>query len=277
MSTAVAKKDEKAEVAVVDPATAAIMAAQEDELGEASFRTPILKLCQSQTKEVKDGDAEAGEFLNTLTGDSYGTKIEFIVAYFQRGRAASLPDGRYLVAVSEDLIPANWADLVGEEFVGTRFDEYPDAHEQYARRVNEGEIEKWGSGPKISTTYNYTGLVLPSGAAAEDEEEALPVRISFLRSTKEAHDKIDSLKRGTSLRRKPFWEVTFELESKNKSFGRNDSFIVNVRKGRNTTDEEKQLAVQLATAVMAGRTSSNDEAGGDGPREAPDAKGGLAV
>ena len=246
------------------------MRQQEDEFGDTPLQTPILKVCQALTKEVKEGDAEPGEFLNTLTGESLGTKVEFIVAMAQRGRAASGKDGRYYVAIGTDVFPESWADLVGEEFVGTPFDEHPDAEEVYKARVNAGEIE-WGKGPLISTTYNYTGLVLPE----DEEDEPQPVRISFLRSTKSAHDKLQTLKRAT-LRNKPFWEVVFSLETAEKTFGRNSAYIVNVKKSRPTTDAEKALAVEVALAVQGGRTHGNDEAGQDKP-VAPAATGGLEV
>lgn len=254
------------------------MASQEDDLGDVQFQTPILKVCQALTKEVKEGDAEAGEFLNTLTGESYGTAVDFIVAYFQRGRAASdKKSGRYYIAIAQDTIPESWKDLVGEEFVGTPFDEYPDAEEQYKRRVNAGEIE-WGKGPLVSTTYNYTGLVIPSALEGEDEDaEPMPVRISFLRTTKPAHDKLMTLKRAM-LRNKPFWNAVFTLSTASKAFGRNDSFVVNIKKARDTTDAEQLLAVEVAQAVVGGRTRDNAEAAEAGSAAvAPDAAGGLGV
>jgi hypothetical protein len=253
----------------------AILAAQqaESEDMEVTFQVPILKLCQSLTKEVKAGDAEEGEFLNTLTSESYGNKVEFVVAFVQKGRSASAKDGRYFVSISQDLIPEAWADLVGEEFVGTPFSEYPDAEEQYKKRVNAGEIE-WGKGPQVSTTYNYTGLVLSD----EEDGEPMPVRIALLRSTKKAHDKFQTLYKAT-MRNKPWWDNVFTMESKEETFGRNTSFVIQVKKTRETTGEERTLAVELASAIMAGRVTDNAEsaAEGEGKREAPDAKGGLAV
>jgi len=272
MSNAAVAEATTTALAVQDEVTAAIMAAQEQEdEGEVTFRTPILKLCQGLTKEVKAGNAEAGEFLNTLTGESLGNKVEFIVSYFQSGRAASGKDSRYFVSVGETQIPAHWADLVGEEFIGTPFAEHPDAEEQYKRRVNAGEIE-WGKGPLISTTYNYTGHVLDP---MDEAGEAMPVRISFLRTTKSAHEKVQMLKKSL-LRNKPFWDLVFEFSTVSKSFGRNDAFVVNVSKSRPTNADEKQAAVELAQAVLSGRTEGNDEAGQD-TRVAPDAKGGLGV
>lgn len=255
----------------------ALLALQAEEYGVTRFQTPILKICQALTKEVKEGDAEAGEFLNTLTSESYGNAVEFVIAYFQRGRSASdKKTSRYYVSIASDIIPDSWKDLVGEEFVGTRFDEYPEAEEMYKKRVNAGEI-KWEKGPLISTTYNYTGLVLPPQIAPEIDEDPMPVRISFVRTTKSAHDKLDTM-RQTVLRNRAPWDVVFELSTASKSFGRNDSFIVNVKKGRNTTTDERLQAVELAQAVVGGNTHDNAiEAEAGSAAVAPDAEGGLGV
>lgn len=259
-----------------DADVAALIAQQEEDLGDVQIQTPILKVTQALTTEVKNGDAEAGEFYNTLTGESYGSAVEFIVAYYQPGRAASEKGGRYYVAIGQDLIPESWADLVGDEWVGQPFSEHPDAEEQYKKRVNAKEIE-WGKGPLISTTYNYTGLVLPPAIDGEDDPEPMPVRISFLRTTKSASDKIQTLKKAL-LRGKPFWDLVFRFETKSKSFGRNDAFIVNVSKTRATDSAEKLLAVELAQAVVGGRTADNAEAAEAGSAPvAPDNNGGLAV
>jgi hypothetical protein len=233
---------------------------------------PILKVCQALTKEVKEGDADAGEFLNTLTGESYGTAVEFVIADAQRGRSASSKDGRYFVAIGTDTIPESWKDLVGEEFVGTPFAEYPEAEEQYKSRVNRGEI-KWEKGPQVSTTYNYTGFVLSD----DEDSEPMPVRIAFLRSTKKAHDKIQTLKK-TTMRNKPYWDAVFKFSTQEEAFGRNTAYVVQVNKTRATTPKEKALAAELALAARGGRVADNSDTGAVADiAVAPDAKGGLEV
>jgi hypothetical protein len=139
--------------------------------------------------------------------------------------------------------------------------------------VNSGEIE-WGKGPQVSTTYNYTGLVVvPAEEGSDEEDQLMPVRISFLRSTKSAHDKIQNLRRSL-LRGKPYWDITFQLATKEKTFGRNTSFIVIPRKGRPTTADEKSAASELALAARSGRVESNDEKARD-KRVEPEANGGV--
>lgn len=268
-----APSDTNTDIEAVTAAAEALASAQAAEFEGLQVQTPILKLCQGLTKEVKDGDAEAGDFLNTLSGDSLGPEVEFIPAAFQQGRAASLKDGRYFVAIAQDVIPESWEPVVGAEFVGTRFDEYPDAEEQFKRRVNAKEIE-WGSGPAITTTYNFTGhVIVPPLEGSDDVEERQPVRIAFQRTTKSAADRIVQLFRMS--RQKALWDQTYRLKSKEKAFGRNTSFIVEVTKGRATAPEERLDSAELATATFQGRVQ---EVGNGGDKQvAPDANGGLGV
>lgn len=263
------------EVTTIDPEAAALIAQQQGEFGDDTLQVPILKVGQALTKEVQDDTAEAGEFINTLTGEGIGDAIGFIVAYYQKGRAAADRDtGRYYVAFGET-IPEAWEDLVGPEFVGTRFDEYPDAEERYKERVNNKEIP-WGKGPLISTTHNYTGLAVVSAPEGSDEPDELqPVRLSLQRTQMEAVRKINSLYR-MSLRGKPFWDKVFDLTTYKKGFASGPAYIVKPTLGRETTAEERQLAAELAFATAGGRVQ---ERGGDGeaPAQPKAAEGALEV
>lgn len=266
--------DPGTDVAVADAAElAALQAAQDTELADAGlFQTPILKIGEALTTEVKAGDAEAGELINTVTGDVYGTSVDFIVAYYQRGRFASDRKTNRAYVAFGDTIPEPWADLVGEEFVGTAFTEYPDAEEKYKERVNAKEIE-WGHGPLISTTHNFTGFVLAQEEGGEAELQ--PVRLSLKRTNVPSVRKIMTIKRA-SLRNKPFWDKVFKFTTREKDFSGNQSHVLDVKLGRDTTPDEKAAATELALATQGGRTVSN-EAEADAPAEAPEAKGGLAV
>jgi hypothetical protein len=261
-------------------AIAALQAKQEAEFEGDSFTTPILKLCQPLTKEVQEDEAEAGEFLNTATGETLGDSVNFIIAYYQKGRSArDKKSGDYYIAFG-DTIPASWEPLVGDEWVGTLFTEYPDAEEQYRERVNRKEIE-WEKGPLVSTTYNYTGYVIVPGIEDDDPDELQPVRLSLQRSNKKAADKINTIRRSV-LRGKALWDIVFEFSTARKTFTGGTSYVLNAKAGRKTTDEEKYAAAELAIALDAGRVSTTGEpgdgSGGDAPAaEAPDAKGGLAV
>jgi len=263
------------EVAAVTQQAAEIAALQDTEFDDSDLSVPILKIGQPLTREVQDENAEVGEFINTLTGDGLGDRLDFIIAYYQKGRfAADRKTNKAFVAFDE-AIPEAWGAMLGEQFVGTLFTEHPDAEERYKERVNAKEIE-WGHGPLISTTHNYTGLiVVPGIEGSDDPDELQPVRLSLQRTNMPAVRKLNSLKR-MSLRGKSFWDKTFELSTYKKEFGSGTAHLLNVKLGRDTDAAERQFAVELATAVLAGRVSSDANAAVDQPTE-PAAKGGLAV
>ncbi len=275
-STAVAVKQETLPGVLTPEELSTLQAQQEQEYGDDLFTFPILKIGQPLTREVQSEQAEAGEFINTLTGEGIGTKIGFIVSYYQKGRfAADRDSGRAYVAFGAT-IPDAWGDLVGEEFVGTPFDEYPDAEEVYKERVNRKEIP-WGKGPLVSTTHNFSGLALVSAVEGDEDPEPQPVRLSLQRTNMPAVRRILSLKKA-SLRNRPFWEVVFDLGTEKKQFDRGAAHLLTVKLGRQTTPEERTLAGELALAVAAGRVSDNSvqAEAGDKPVE-PDTKGGLGI
>lgn len=256
------------------PEAQEVLDAQQEEFADSGFQTPILKVCQPLTREVGRDEAEAGEFLNTLTSESLGTNLEFIIAYFQRGRFAANRDTNKAYVAFGSEIPEAWGELVGEEFVGSLFSEYPDAEEVYKVRVNSKEIP-WGSGPLVSTTYNYTGLaVVQPIEGSEDAPELQPVRLSLKRTDVPTARKINSLVR-MSLRNKPTWDRVFDLETFKKDFTKGPAYLVNAKLGRDTTSEEKELASELAIAAAAGRVQERGEHAEAAPAVEPDAKGGA--
>ena len=267
---------ESTDLAVREQEELAILQSQEQEFDADSFQTPILKIGQTQTREVQEEQAEAGEFINTLTGEGLGDRVEFIVAYYNKGRFASDPESNRAYVAFTDDIPDSWSELVGEEFVGTPFVEYADAEERFKERVNNKEIP-WGKGPLVSTTHNYTGLVVVPAVGFKDERQ--PVRLSLQRTNMPAVRKFNSIKRAM-LRNKPFWDIAFDLTTYRKSFDKGQAYLLNPKPGRQTTAEEREDAKNLALAVVGGRTVANDEATADtpsAPAEEPDAKGGLGL
>lgn len=246
---------------------------QAAEVPDDLFQTPILKIGQPLTREVQAEEAEPGEFIDTLRGEGIGTKCEFITSYFQLGRfAADRDSGRAFVAFGTT-IPEAWADLVGEEFVGQPFDEYPDAEEQYKKRVNAKEIE-WGKGPLVSTTYNFTGLVKVEGVG-DEEDELRPVRLSLQRTNVPAAKKMLTLLRAG----RQYWDRVLELGTEKKGFDRGAAHLLTVKRGRPTDADEKAQATKLAVLTAAGRVTDN-QATAEGPgaeSAAPEAKGALEV
>ncbi len=256
----------------------ALIQSQQAEMEGISFQVPILKIGQPLTREVQAGDAERGEFINTLSGEGLGDKVDFIVAYYNQGRFASDKETNRAYTSFDEVIPASWADLVGEEFVGVPFVEYDDAEERYKERVNAKEIE-WGKGPLVSTTHNYTGFVIVDPLEDSDEDvEYQPVRLSLQRTNMPAVRKFSTVSRAM-LRNKPFYDIVFALSTFEKQFPKGPAYLLSPKPGRKTTAEERADALELALAVRAGRVASNDDAVAEAtaPATAPEAKGALDV
>lgn len=256
---------------------------QEDSIDQEDLLVPMLKVGQKLTKEVDAGNAEEGEFINTLLGEGVGSEIGLIIVDHHKGRAAQdRKNNRYYVSDDFDTIPASWAPFVGETFVGTRFDEHPDADEVFREQVNDPDHPReWEQGAPIKTTHIYTGYAVVSAEEDSDDEfELQPVRLSIKitnKDNKATVSTINSLKK-MKLRNKPFWDRVFELSTERKTYGGGSAYAIQAKLGRTTTAEEREAATELYFAVQHGRVSDNSVKSETADEEAAtDAKGGLAV
>lgn len=255
---------------------AELAAAQAQEYGDEPLQTPILKIGQGLTAEVQAGDAAVGEFIDTLSGEGLGTTVDFIIGYYNQGRFASDDDGNAFVAFDRT-IPESWEPLVGPDYVGTPFSEYPEAEEVFKAAVNSKERE-WGSGPLVSTTHNYTGIVVIDHG--DDDIEYRPARLSLKRIDMPAHRKLQTLLRAV-LRNKSPWDAVVRLSTSPKDFGRNTAYTIkptDVKIVRDTEPLEKLQASEVALAARQGRTVSEgaEDALTDAPAK-PDGNDGLGV
>jgi hypothetical protein len=271
------------ELATREEQEAAIARQQESSIDNEDLLVPMLKVGQKLTKEVDAGNAEEGEFINTLLGEGVGSKIGFIIVDHHKGRAAQdKKTKRYYVSDDFDTIPESWAPFVGDTFVGTPFAEHPDSDEVHRAEVNDPDNPReWGSGALIKTTHIYTGLAVVSAEEDSDEEfELQPVRLSIKitnKDNKATVSTINSLKK-MKLRGKVFWDKVFDLSTSRKSYGGGDAYAIEAKLGRLTTEEEREAAAELYFAVQTGRVSDNSvKAETAEAASEVDAKGGLSV
>lgn len=260
-STDVAQRDSSTEVEALSPEEQALIDANQSEVNSEDFVVPLLKVAQPLTNEVSDGLASPGDFVLSLTGESFGPTVEFIVAGKGKGRFKPGRDGeRSKVAYDTSIVP--WQD---DPHFGEPFADHPDAEEKYRERVNDGDIE-WGSGPPIQTTFNYTGYVVGSD---------VPVRLSLRRTSAPEARKwntiLDAVLRGK------FWDKVFEIETAQNKGGKGTYYTVKVKQGRATTADERQAAVQLATVLRSAFVRTLGDDGDERAAKAPEAHGGAEV
>lgn len=269
-STAVATREETTDVAAVaqESLEAQLAAANRESVDAKDIQIPLLKIGQPLTDEVVAGDARSGEFINALTREGLGTEIEFVVAGYQKGRFDHGVRGEKKARKAYGVKTVPWND---DPFFGQPWSVHPDAEEGYARRVNAEEIP-WGKGPRISTTYDFTGYVL-----GEEGEAAFPVCLSLMRmNTKQAKKWITIL---DAVLRGRYWDSVFTLSTEQNKNDSGNFYTINVKLGRKTTAEEKQEAVTLALNLQqrASDVQIVGEVDEAKPAAEPDAQGGIAV
>jgi len=239
------------------------------EVDASDLVIPLLKIGQPLTDEVSSGDASAGEFINALTREGLGREVEFIVAGYSKGRfdhGDRAQGKRARKSYGSKTVP--WND---DPHFGQPWAEHPDAEESYSARANSGEIE-WGKGPRISTTYDFTGYVI---SGLEEGEEPIPVCLSLMRTNTKAAKKWQTIL--NAVLRGRYWDVVFTLTTEQEKSDKGNFYVLNVKQSRKTTPEEKQRAVSLATILRnQAVTVAGDHDEGKAPAEPADT-GGLAV
>lgn len=219
---------------------------------------PILKLGNQTTAEVKARKAEAGEYVNSLTGQNYGPELELVLAGYFEGRFWKDPETKQTYVSQSDTIPATWP----HPDAGKPFADSLESEERWRERVNAGEI-KWEGGPPISTTHNFIGFVV-------GEDESAPVRLSLMRTGVKAAKTILSL---VSFERQ-VWDRTLKISSKQEQSVEGPYFVAAAERGDVTSPEQRQAAVDLAVGIRNAQAAGTVEYHGD--EEEPDAPKGEA-
>lgn len=248
------------EEALVAKAKADIQVSAED------LVIPMVKVAQGLTREVQDGDAEAGELIHSLTGESYGESVQLLIVDSFKGRSWRNPEDRTFHTAGKGETVVQWED---HPCHGQLFVDCLDAEEQYRARVRNNEID-WGKGPGISTTYNFVGLVVRDDGTVDD----FPVRVSLQRSSAKAGRNWVTM---LNIARAP-WDAVYELTtSKTRSKGGEPYVAVSVKLARKATDDERQAAVRIAQAIHGGANveyvGEQDEEGHIAPTPEPEGTG----
>jgi hypothetical protein len=261
LSTDVATRDEA--LPELSDAEQQLADLQKQDLQDRPVSLPVIKLAQSLTNEVVKGDASAGDYVHSTTGESLGNEIGFIVVRSYEGRFLRIREtGESYNAGPVETVPDYWP----EKYAGQRFADLDDAEERFKALANAGEIA-WGNGPPISTTYNFVGLL------ADNLDE--PVRISFMRAAVPAARKLESFLRAS----RAWHDNVYVLGSELGQSKRDEPFHKpTVKRGPRTDAEQRQRAVDLAllTHKLGVQFTGDEDTEGKRPEASP-ADGGLEI
>lgn len=249
MSEDVAVRDQ-ADLPAVSAEEAALGAAVQGQIDRTRLKLPALKVCNGLSKEA--GEIPLGHLYNGLTLDDLGEDVEIVVASIYYGRFFSPKGDGKSYSTRDEVAPANWPD----EYKGQRFTELADAEEQWKAAVNAGE-HPWGSGPPIQTTTNFICCLA--------DQPKSPLRLSMKSSDTPTAEKIVSL---IATGRMP-WDFRFQVsvESRPAPNGSSTYYGFEAKKAGKVTDEQRQGAIEIATAFL-NATHIEDVGEGDDPDEA---------
>ena len=206
----------------------------------SDFAIARIKLAQALTDEVVAGDIKAGEFMNTLTGESYGTSFEFV--------PISLWPSRTLFAENRDdaAICRSPNGLTNLDGVNCKFNCPHNAYDW-----KPGKIP-----PDCTESFNYMILV---------EGEQFPALISLMRTAiKTAGKRLNAL---ISYAPRPPWNWVYEFYSYQESSKRGTYYATGIRKKVSdkgpapSSEEVRQVANSFFEMRKAGRIKVEDENG----------------
>lgn len=193
------------------------------------LKIPRLKLAQDLTDEVKKlGVAKPGDFINNLTLENHGTRIEVIACLqtMSRNKWIDFKDGGGIDCRSRD-------GLIGE---------------------------KYGSCLKCEFASNWSknqkGQTVPPSCSEQDNfilmdrSTMQPLLFAFTKSGASAGQKLVSML--ACLREnEPIWSRAFVIESKNKAYGATSCFVPTVSLSpQNPTDIEMEAAEAICDRFM---------------------------
>jgi len=233
---------------------------------------PLARLVQPMSKAAEDQSAKAGEFINSLTGDNYGTDFNFIVAGHFYGVAYSNRDEDFFGAIPGDadtVIPSSWP----HPDAGKRFGESDAFEDRFKELVNSGELEGWGDGPDFSVTYNFVGY--------RPGDHSIPLRLSLMRTSAPAAKKLLSM---LGFDRYP-WSHQYGISSRKIEENGNRYWVAEIVRGETIDPDNTQSVVDLALSlhrasdadfVLHGDDAPADKATGGGKApKVPEADGAI--
>lgn len=243
---------DSAALAAMEDAEKSLAAKKDADLKDEPVQLPRLGLIGGLTKGKKFLDGNDGDFYNNVTGEVFGTEVEFLVVDYFRGRFYSDEILGSFRATSA-IVPAHWP----ERFRGKAFVDLPETEEGLNALIDGDETgkTKWGHGPPISTTYNFVGFVL-----SPEPETDFPVELSLMRANVPAARAIRRLL--TPMRNYHDRSIRLSSESR-EAPGRKggEYYVVEAgRFGTTTSPENRARAVDLAMRLQqSGYVSVGDE------------------
>ena len=198
---------------------------------------PRIKLMQALSDEVSNGNASPGEWLNTLSGQSYGTQFEFVPISVWKSRTlfAENRDDSPLCRSTDGFLSVN-------------------GHRCMTECPHDNAWEwKDGAPPQCTLGYNY--LILPV-------DDPFPATVTLDKSSFKTGKALNTLMMAA---RCPAWFWIYEFYSVRESNQKGSYFVAAVRKkiedGKPVPTDEamREMAEGFYRMMKSGRIDTDEE------------------
>lgn len=210
-----------------------------EDIDSEDITFPRLKVLQ----KLSEDDEEAGLFKNTLTEDTYKS-IDVIFLSLVKTRIRFNPENMKGAPLCRGVKDPRTKKMVGSDCdCGCNND------------CSLCQYAKWEGKqpPSCSLAKNY-----PLIQVDQIGKEALPILMTFKRSSIDQATKLDTLIR-SQMNPTPYWAYVFNLSTIPVQAAKGSFFKPIIRKLRETTPEEKQWAQKIYESLIKGRSVATEE------------------
>lgn len=194
-----------------------------EEEADEDLAMPRLRLLQSTSTEVEEGDSKAGHIRHSLSGQEWES-VEIIPLCFRKSRIHFDPK-------NPKGAPICFAPDAKVSRSGHRcLEDCP---------FDQAHLWKGDDPPPCDLVRSFPSLILTEGKISAEMDFA---SIPFVRSSTQAAQKLVYHRKKSG---QPYWASAYELSTKSKKFQAGTAYIFDIRKTRATTAKEKEFAARL--------------------------------
>jgi len=200
---------------------------------------PRLRLLQSTSTEVQEGDSKPGTIKHSLSGEEF-EKLEIIPLFLRKSRIHFDPDNikGAPICFAPDAKRSRTGNFCLTDCA------YDNAH---LWRDNEP--------PQCDLVKSFPCLLLENGKLAGDFASA-----SFVKSSNPASQKLIYLRWKSG---KPYWYYVYEVFTRQKTFTKGTAYIFDIRQVRETRVQERKAAEAIFNSISRKPVAEAEVAGGE--------------
>ena len=200
---------------------------------------PRLRLLQSTSTEVQEGNSQPGIVKHSLSGEEF-EKLEIIPLFLRKSRIHFDPDN----------------------IKGAPMCFAPDAKQNRGGNLcltecphDDAHLWSGNEPPRCDLVKSFPCLLMKDGKLEGDFPSA-----SFVKSSTAASQKLIYLRWKSG---KPYWYYVYELFTRQKTFTKGMAYIFDIRQVRETKPQERKTAEAIFNSVSRKPTSEAEVAGGE--------------